>query len=202
MRVNLTAFLLIVSFAFSACSDRNDPPIAPGKMRDLLFDLQTAEAYSNGKFEGDTLGQKANIKNPDTLAYYYATVFKHHNISQAEFEQALNWYFNHPDELTAVYTKVIDTATYFKTKFGKKDLVINDSLQLGAESEAIDTAMELRMQKREKMLDSLKPGPAGDRPVVPQREVPFKEEEEGAKKEIRKNNKSMKEMLDKVKKEN
>ncbi len=202
MRVNLIAFLLVLSFVFSACSNKSNPPIASDKMRDLLFDLQTAEAYSNGKFEGDSLGQKANIKNPDTLAYYYAMVFKRHNISQVDFEQALDWYLRHPDELTAVYNKVIDTASHFKTKFGKKDLTLPDSLQLQTDTAGIDTLMDVRMRKRDKVLDSLKPDPAGDRPVVPEREIPFKEEEEGAKKEIRKNNKSMKEMLDKVKKEN
>lgn len=202
MKVNIIALLLVLSFVFSACSNKSDPPIGPGKMRDLLFDLQVAEAYSNGKFEGDSLGQKANIKNPDTLAYYYAMVFKRHGISQADFEQAIDWYLRHPDELTAVYAKVIDTANHFKTRFGKKDFALPDSLQSKTDTAEIDTAMELGMRKRDKALDSLEPGPLSSRPVVPEREVPFKEEEEGAKKEIRKNNKSMKETLEKVKKEN
>lgn len=202
MKVNLIAFLLPLSFVFFACGNKSNPPINSDKMRDLLLDLQTAEAYSNGKFEEDSFGQKANIKNPDTLAYYYAMVFRRHNISQVDFEQALDWYLRHPDELTAVYTKVIDTATYFKTKFGKRDKALNDSLQLGTDTAGMDTTMDLRMQKRDKMPDSLKPDRLSSRPVVPGREVPFKEEEEGAKKAIRKNNKSMKETLEKVKKEN
>jgi len=202
MKVNIIAFLLVLSFVFSGCSSKSDPPIGADKMRDLLFDLQAAEAYSNGKFDGDSLGQKANIKNPDTLAYYYAMVFKRHGISQVDFEQAIDWYLRHPDELTAVYAKVIDTANHFKTKFGKKDLVLPDSLQSKTDTAGIDTAMEARMRKRDKVLDSLRPDPLSSRPVVPERELPFKEEEEGAKKEIRKNNKSMKETLEKVKKEN
>lgn len=202
MKVNIIAFLLVLSFVFSACSNKSDPPIRSDKMRDLLFDLQAAEAYSNGRFEGDSLGQKANIKNPDTLAYYYAMVFKRHGISQVDFEQAIDWYLRHPDELTAVYAKVIDTANYFKTKFGKKDATLPDSLQVKTDTTGIDSAMEERMRKRDKVLDSLRPDPLSNRPVVPERELPFKEEEEGAKKEIRKNNKSMKETLEKVKKEN
>jgi len=201
MKGTLIAFLLTLSFVFAACGDKNEPPIGPDKMRDLLFDLQTAEAYSNGKFEGDSLGQKANIKNPDTLAYYYAMVFKRYGISQIDFEQAMDWYFRHPEELTAVYTKVIDTGNYFKTKFGKKDLAPPDSLQVKADTAEVDTFAGMRA-KRDKVRDSLKTDAAKNRPVVPEREIPFKEEEEGAKKEIRKNNKSMKEMLDKVKKEN
>lgn len=199
MKVNFITFLLALSFVFVSCGNKNVPPVSSDKMRDLLFDLQTAEAYSTGKFEGDSLGQKANIKNPDTLAYYYAMVFKRHDISQADFEQAINWYLRHPDELTAVYSKVIDTATYFKTKFGKKDLTIPDSVQLKTDIEGAEDTLTDIGNKREKVLDSLKPG---SRPVVPEREIPSKEEEEGAKKEIRKNSKSMKELLEKVKKEN
>lgn len=199
MKVNFIAFLLALCFVFVSCGNKNTPPVSSDKMRDLLFDLQTAEAYSTGKFEGDSLGQKANIKNPDTLAYYYAMVFKRHDISQADFEQAINWYLRHPDELTAVYSKVIDTATYFKTKFGKKDLTIPDSVQLKTDIEGAEDTLTDIENKREKVLDSLKPG---SRPVVPEREIPSKEEEEGAKKEIRKNSKSMKELLEKVKKEN
>lgn len=201
MRGTISAVLLALSFIFAACGNKSDPPIGPDKMRDLLFDLQTAEAYSNGKFEGDSLGQKANIKNQDTLAYYYAMVFKRHDISQVDFEQAIDWYFRHPHELTAVYTKVIDTGNYFKTRFGKKDLVLPDSMQLKADTAYLDSFAGIKM-KRDKLPDSLEPGPAGSRPVVPEREIPSKEEEEGAKKDIRKNNKSMKELLEKVKKEN
>lgn len=201
MKVNLSAFLLALSFVFVSCDNKNTPPVSTDKMRDLLFDLQTAEAYSVGKFEGDSSGQKANIKNPDTLAYYYAMVFKHHDISQADFEQAITWYLRHPEELTAVYSKVIDTATYFKTKFGKKDLTIPDSVQFKTDIEGANDTLSATDSKRDKVLDSLKPEP-GSRPVVPEREIPSKEEEEGAKKEIRKNSKSMKELLEKVKKEN
>lgn len=200
MKVNLIPFLLALSFVFVSCGNKSTAPLSSDKMRDLLFDLQTAEAYSTGKFEGDSLGQKANVKNPDTLAKYYAMVFKHHDISQADFEQAIDWYLKHPDELTAVYSKVIDTATYFKTKFGKKDLTIPDSVQFKTDIEDAEDTLGAISSKRDKVPDSFKPDP-GSRPVVPERDIPSKEEEEGAKKEIRKNSKSMKELLEKVKKE-
>lgn len=200
MKVYTTAFLLTLLLVFTACGNNSVPPIVPDKMRDILFDLQTAEAYSNGKFEGEGAEQKANIKNQDTLAYYYAAVFKHHNISQVDFEQAMDWYLRHPEELTEVYTRVIDTANYFKKKFGKKEMMPLDSVKAKVDTAASDTLMGAGLRKN-KVQDSMIQAP-GARPVLPERELPSKEEEEGAKKEIRKNNKSMKETLEKVKKEN
>ena len=75
-----------------------------------------------------------------------------------------------------------------------------DSVKAKVDTAAGDTLMEAGLRKN-KVQDSMIQAP-GARPVVPERELPSKEEEEGAKKEIRKNNKSMKETLEKVKKEN
>lgn len=50
-------------------------------------------------------------KNQDSLARYYKQVFASHNITQEEFETAINWYKSNPEQLDTVYKNIVANLT-------------------------------------------------------------------------------------------
>ena len=96
-----------VCFAFcllQSCKG-DKPPIAPKRMEAILYDVQMAEVYSTmaGKDSTKDFAQK----NEDSLAVYYASIFRHYGISAGEFKTAVEWYRAHPADLDSIYTKML-----------------------------------------------------------------------------------------------
>lgn len=183
----------IFVFIFS-CSNTPTPPIAADKMKNILLDLQTAEAYSAivPKEEGE---EGPNKKNKDTLSHYYALVLKRYDISQQEFEQAMDWYFKHPAQADTLFNYIIDTSNAFKTKFAlpeslKMDSVVLDTLTI---PEVIDS-VNIKGPKRFTR-PARPPGLSNNETsVMSQNPVDTKEQEA-----IKKESKAKKEALEKVK---
>ncbi len=79
--------------------------LPPAVMTKMLTDLQLAETYS-GQIKGDPK-QRAFQKNTDSLALYYKEIFAHYKVSQQEFDDNVQWYKTHPEELDSIYVKMI-----------------------------------------------------------------------------------------------
>jgi hypothetical protein len=58
--------------------------------------------------------KRLGMKNFDSLAVYYRTIFDHYHITAAQFESSLEWYKKNPDKLDTVYTAMIDKVTKLK----------------------------------------------------------------------------------------
>ena len=56
------------------------------------------------------------MKNTDSLAGFYITIFKHYNITPEEFATSLEWYKAHPEELDSMYNKMLPVATRMQVK--------------------------------------------------------------------------------------
>ena len=56
------------------------------------------------------------MKNTDSLAGFYITIFKHYNITAEEFAASLEWYKAHPEELDSMYNKMLPVATRMQVK--------------------------------------------------------------------------------------
>lgn len=78
--------------------------VSPVKMGRILTDIHYAEAYST--MVKDSL-HKGNSKNIDSLAYFYKSIFAHYHITQQQFDENVEWYRQHPDQLDTAYARVI-----------------------------------------------------------------------------------------------
>ena len=76
------------------------------------MDIHFAEA-SSVILNKDTTVHKGD-KNLDSLAIFYNSVFRHHNISQKEFEESLHWYKQNPEQLDTIYAKLIPEVSKYE----------------------------------------------------------------------------------------
>ncbi len=105
-------YFLIALFSCSmlvACKNEEKPPITVEKMGNILADIQLAEAYSS--MVDDSL-HRIVPKDQDSLAVYYKKVWASHQISQQQFEQAIDWYKGHPDLLDTAYKHMISELSF------------------------------------------------------------------------------------------
>lgn len=120
MKLPVSYFLVILMAAFASCkAPKEEPPIPAAKMEAVIFDIHLAETYSQGL--GDTTGNRFD-KNYDSLAVFYASILKHHQLSFDEFNEAMRWYRKHPQQIETLYTHVIDKLNNLKAKEGIKDI--------------------------------------------------------------------------------
>lgn len=184
---------VVCAFILQACGRDSSAPLPEQKMRDLLFDIQVAEAYSANVDTGADRGKK----NRDTLAHYYALVLKKHGITLEEWEAAMEWYMRNPADLDPVLTKVIDTANTFK----KEQMEAIDGAESATDSlnvlvpggDTIIRAAELKPLQRP--LNSKKM----DKPAI--NEDISKEISKEERDAIKKNSKEKREALEKIKNE-
>jgi plasmid replication initiation protein len=85
-------------------------------MSALLLDIHFAEAYSS-ILPKDSNTQAASLsgKNLDSLAMYHQAIFSKHKINIQDWEQALKWYTQHPQELDSVYAHILPILDSLKT---------------------------------------------------------------------------------------
>jgi hypothetical protein len=108
MRMKLIYSLFLLPLLLS-CSDARQAPIPPARMQAVLGDIHIAESYSVF-LKQDSL-HKAKERNPDSLAVFYRSVFRHHGITPEQFNEGINWYRMHPEELDSIYTRMIPEIT-------------------------------------------------------------------------------------------
>ena len=88
----------------------------PAKMQQVLYDLHLAEAYSTMARKDSTV--RRNAKDMDSLGVYYVTIFKHHQLSADQFQESLQWYKEHPEQLDSIYSKMIPDVLKLQTRYG------------------------------------------------------------------------------------
>ncbi len=96
--------LCALVIGLAACNQKEEPPVSPVKMQEILTDLHLAEAYS--MMVSDSLHIARN-KDKDSLAVYYKDILAHHKLTEAEFLKGLDWYKQHPNLLDSVYAEVV-----------------------------------------------------------------------------------------------
>jgi hypothetical protein len=97
--------LLLSLLVFSSCSKKEQQHLSSEKMQQIMLDVNLAEAYS-AVVKSDSLKPRSE-RNLDSLAVFYRSVFKHYNVTREEFEQSLEWYKQHPEQLDSVYGQMI-----------------------------------------------------------------------------------------------
>jgi len=100
---------LTICFAVTTTSCKRLLPanhIPPKKMEQVLMDVSLAETYSTMTSDNQ---HTRGVKNSDSLSVYYKTIFAHYDITQNEFDESMQWYKAHPEELDTVYSHMIAT---------------------------------------------------------------------------------------------
>lgn len=110
-RAMFIAFFVLLSVA---CRHRlGNDHLPQQEMQKILLDINLAEVYSiNIK---DSV-HRSSIKNTDSLSVFYKTIFDHYKITPEQFNNSLEWYKSHPEELDSVYDKMIPVATRWQNK--------------------------------------------------------------------------------------
>jgi hemoglobin-like flavoprotein len=98
--------------------NKSSAPINKEKMQAILLDINMAESYST--MVKDTL-RGTSTKNPDSLATFYKTIFKHYGITREEFDKSMAWYKARPNEMDSLFSGIIPIATKLQA--------YNDSVQ-------------------------------------------------------------------------
>lgn len=110
--------LLALPFALLSChlslSPKEDPPIEPKKMEQILLDLHMAEVYSS--LTHDSV-QLVSVKNMDSLAAYHTDILAHHNISQQEFGDVVQWYREHAPQLDSLYARILPRLSEMEMRY-------------------------------------------------------------------------------------
>ncbi len=96
---------MLAAAIFNACSTREQPPLTPEKMQQVLYDIHLAEAYSM-QLPKDS-NHHNQERNLDSLAAYYQAIFTHYKLTPEGFLQALDWYKKHPEDLDTIYIRMI-----------------------------------------------------------------------------------------------
>lgn len=100
------SFLLIAVFTSLAFSCNREPAhLSQEKMQSILADMHIAETYATMVLQDST--HPVIDKNMDSLALYYKEIFRHHNVTQAEFEESLKWYQLNTDEIDSIYARML-----------------------------------------------------------------------------------------------
>ena len=107
--------LILLSFSILVACKQGAPKdhLPADVMQKVLLDINTAEAYS---VDIKDATHKIGIKNTDSLSVFYKTIFDHYKITSAQFDQSLEWYKAHPDDLDSGYAKMIPVAATWQTK--------------------------------------------------------------------------------------
>lgn len=128
MKLLLTLTLsLIFVVTVVSCTDDDaaSAPIAPKEMQALLLDIHIAEYYSQG------LGKHKGtyMKEYDSLAKFYTSIFAHHKIDMDQFYEAIDWYKKRPVLLDSIYVNIKEEATAMQDAWKVK---INTGASVGA----------------------------------------------------------------------
>lgn len=111
-------FVIFLSSLFMACQEKVElPPVPVAKMSKILVDLQFSESYSIGLGLDSLSGANQFKKNQDSLSVFYASVFKHHQLTLEQFNEAMDWYRNRPQKMDSLMVVSLQEFEQQKTKF-------------------------------------------------------------------------------------
>ncbi len=78
--------------------------LPPEKMQQIMLDINVAEVYSG--MVKDSVHPR-ELKNPDSIAAFYKTIFTHHGVTLDQFNRSLAWYKARPDDMDSLYASMI-----------------------------------------------------------------------------------------------
>ena len=108
-----------LSLTVLSCNEKHPtPPVSIEQMSAITLDLHTAEYFS--QYIKTATGTHALDKNMDSLAVYYTGILKHYGMSLEDYQQAMDWYTNHPELLDSLYAHIITKASELKASHPEK----------------------------------------------------------------------------------
>ncbi len=110
----LSVLLFCSILVFSCDSAKEEPPIAPKKMEQLVMDLHMAEVYSSITRDST---HNVTAKNVDSLAVYHKEILAHHNLSIEQFNVVISWYKDHAEELDSVYAHIMPRMSEIEARY-------------------------------------------------------------------------------------
>lgn len=108
MNFRKTAGVLLFSVLL-ACGQADKTPagvVPPDKMRDILLDMNYAEAY--GRDQGVDTVRIADSVREENIKRYYVQILQLHKVSKDEFMQSYRYYEAHSDKLHGIYKQMQD----------------------------------------------------------------------------------------------
>jgi len=111
--------IIILLFVASGCKEKGGSHLPRKVMKEVLLDISLAEGYSI--MVKDSL-HPAGSKNYDSLAVFYKDIFAHHNITQQQFEESLDWYKENTSELDSVYALMQTVISVWQSNSQTKSL--------------------------------------------------------------------------------
>lgn len=106
MSFRKTAGVLLFS-VLMACGQADKTPgdvIPPGKMRDILLDMNYAEVF--GRDQGVDTARLADSVRELNVKKYYAQILQLHKVSKDEFMHSYRYYELHSDKLEEIYKQM------------------------------------------------------------------------------------------------
>ncbi|WP_167015605.1 DUF4296 domain-containing protein [Chitinophaga sp. Cy-1792] len=106
-----------IMISAAACGDADRTPkgiLGPDEMKDILVDLNIAEAYGNNM--PYTNAASFDSLRQEKIKIYSKQVLDLHHVSVKEFYTSYTWYEDHPDRLKAVMQQVQEDITKKKNK--------------------------------------------------------------------------------------
>lgn len=115
----ILVWLSIIIISLISCDqhDKEPAPIDFEAMKNILIDMHVAEYKSQGA--GDKEG--TFLKHEDSLAYYYASIIKKHNLDTVVFRKAIDWYMMHPQIFDSMYQQIVVTLEQEQESFIKNE---------------------------------------------------------------------------------
>ncbi|HET8574280.1 MAG TPA: DUF4296 domain-containing protein [Edaphocola sp.] len=129
----LLLFLLPLCILLSCKKAEEKPPVARDKMAGIIADLQIAETYSLGLSAQNDSNVRRFTKNTDSLYVFYSSILEHYQLSFDSFNQAIDWYKNHPAEMDSLLNTSLDCLNKAKARLGilsKPDEIKLNQLQV------------------------------------------------------------------------
>lgn len=98
--MRIVLFIILVSVFISCSKEESKQVLPPEKMEAVLFDFMMAEAYTNTKYNIDSVvaAQKDNVS-------LQKKVFAFHGITKKQFEKSFDYYTRH----SGVMLKILDS---------------------------------------------------------------------------------------------
>ena len=87
-----------------SCNKPEETHYSSSKMEAILLDITLAE-FASARPESSR--NFAGVKNMDTLAVYYKSIFAHHNTTPEQFAASMDWYKKNQKELDTVLAHVL-----------------------------------------------------------------------------------------------